>query len=66
MRITISRQKLYPTPGRAYTAAWKWSYSYLIDGAETSWGPHLSSLIGTLKRRNRNAWIVTDWDNKKR
>jgi hypothetical protein len=27
MDVTISRGKIYPTPGRNYRAAWKWRYT---------------------------------------
>lgn len=29
---TVTRSKLYPTPGRSYRFAWKWIYTVTIPG----------------------------------
>lgn len=44
----IDRTKVYPTPGRNYRAAWKWSYTvtipgerYTFDGDRLDWAKRL-------------------------
>jgi hypothetical protein len=60
--IKISRDKLYPTPGRSYRVSWKWIYSYSIDGGTSiEYGTGLSSLTDMLKRKHRDALIEKGW-----
>jgi hypothetical protein len=62
--IEITREKLYPTSGRSARIAWKWTYSYAIDGAPAiEYGTHLASLRGMLKRKYAGARIVESWKN---
>jgi hypothetical protein len=66
MSVTITREKLYPTPGRPARAPWKWCYSYSTEGAPpVEYGPGLSSLTDHLKYRARKAGkqlaITREW-----
>ena len=70
IRITINRQQMFPTPGRAYRTAWKWSYSYTVTGnlpgepMPCQYGPGITALRNTLKRNFPDAEIVQSWDGK--
>jgi hypothetical protein len=48
--ITISRSKLYPTPGRSSLFAWKWIYTvtvpgepYSFDGDTLAWARRIAA-----------------------
>lgn len=60
--VTITRDKLYPVPGRSYRFAWKWLYSYAIDNASAvEYGTDLASLKGMLRRKYPQARLITVW-----
>jgi hypothetical protein len=58
---TISRKKLYPTPGTNPRVAWKWLYSVSIDGGDSvEIGSRVDSATGWAKRRAAN--VVKAWE----
>lgn len=61
--VTIIREKLYPSPVRSYRVAWKWTYSYRINGAiAVEYGPGLDSLCRMLRRRHPGCSIIKAWE----
>jgi hypothetical protein len=57
--ITVQRSRLVPAGNGGYRAAWKWTYTYAIDGgAPCQYGPGLASLRNTLRSHYRGATIV--------
>lgn len=62
--VTITREKMYATPGRNYRFAWKWTYHVSIDGAPSyGGGEHLASLRRALRLqfRNQPLTIIETW-----
>lgn len=61
--ITIERAKLYPVGRGNYRTSWKWTYNYRVDGGQLAqYGPGLTSLLSTLRRRHPGARIVKTWE----
>lgn len=62
-RVVVTRAKQYPTPGRAYRFAWKWTYDYRVaSGPVCQYGPGLTDLRAMLRRQfGREAEIVETW-----
>ena len=59
--VMITRAKLYPVVARP-GPAWRWSYSYSIDGASAiGYGTGLASLRDMLRHKLGKARITTDW-----
>jgi uncharacterized protein with HEPN domain len=64
MEITVTREKLYPVPGRG-RAAWKWIYYYSVDGAPSvQYGTSLAALRDRLKHKYPAATVTTTWSNR--
>jgi hypothetical protein len=60
--IIITRDKLYPAVSRP-GPAWRWIYSYAVDGAPVEYGTSLASLRGMLRRRFPAHTVRTGWTN---
>jgi hypothetical protein len=59
---TVTRSKLYPTPGRSYRLAWKWIYTVTIPGEPYTFdGDTLSWVKALCKRKAPGAPIVYAW-----
>lgn len=62
MKIRITRAKLYPVVSRP-GPAWRWTYSYSVDGAaEHEYGTGLQSLRSMLRRNFKDAEVIVSWD----
>jgi hypothetical protein len=61
--VRIERAKQYATPGRNARFAWKWIYSYSVNGGPAvTYGVDLGSLRAMLRRHlGRNATITETW-----
>jgi hypothetical protein len=59
---TVTRSKLYPTPGRSYRVAWKWIYTVAIPGEPYTFdGDTLSWVRSLCKRKAPELPIVYAW-----
>jgi hypothetical protein len=61
--VTISRSKLYPTPGRNYRVAWKWLYEVTVPGEPRPFiGEGIGWAMGIAKRKGGGRSIVKTWE----
>jgi hypothetical protein len=60
-QVTISRTKIYPTPGKNYRAAWKWLYTVHV-GTEEYTGEGLSWAKRLAKIKAPNAKVALVWE----
>jgi hypothetical protein len=62
MTITIHRTRLDNVPGKNYKFAWRYLYSYSIDGADPiSYDTRLKATISYLKRTYKGAIIYNSF-----
>lgn len=60
--VRITREKLYPSPGRNVRFAWKWLYTVHVPGEPHPFtGPDLSWARGIAKRKGGGRPIVETW-----
>lgn len=64
MKITATRDKLYPCVARP-GPAWQWIYSYRIDDQPAvTYGTHAASFRGMLRRNFPDATVVFEWQQR--
>jgi hypothetical protein len=59
--VHISREKLYPTPGKNYRAAWKWLYTIHVDSEEFK-GEGLSWAKRLAKQKSNGRPVILCWE----
>ena len=58
--IRITRAQLYPCVARP-GPAWRWTYSYDVDGRHCQYGTGLASLRDMLKRKYPGRPVIESW-----